>query len=80
MDDSTFEDTSYSARDLTAPWIHVEDTVPPESPLQRLAPVAARAHAVSALDGCRDSAPRTDSIDSRFVSTFTERTIFSSSL
>jgi len=32
VDDSTFEDTSYSARDLTAPWIHVEDTVPPESP------------------------------------------------
>ena len=23
---------TYSARDLTAPWIHIEDTVPPESP------------------------------------------------
>lgn len=32
VNDSTFEDKSYSARDLTAPWIHVEDTVPPESP------------------------------------------------
>ena len=66
VDDSTFEDTSYSARDLTAPWIHVEDTVPPESPrFNGSLPVAARAHAISALDGCRDSAPRTDSIDSR---------------